>query len=1266
MQDTLPRLLIALLLAAALPALAVDTQALAWAQAHDLVRDAGVAGGICCVAQCADPEFPVALARQSKWIVHVLEADEARAEALRDRARALGLRPPGFVVEHWTEDRLPYVENLVDLVIAPDTPPDYWTNARQAEVLRALRPGGKLYKRATNATAPWDVAMKPPTAGVDDWSHWEHGPDNNPVSTDTVIRAPYMTQWLGLPYYIAMPAVTTAAGGRIFLAMGHIAHHEREEPWLNTLLARNGYNGEELWRRRLPDGYLVHRSAFVATDDTFYMIDLDGSGCLLLDPETGAEKGRIRLPELAGEWKWIALQDGVLYILEGKTHDPGQTTVVRSEQPAWSWGELSTGYYDERIPWGFGNAIAAYDLAAQRLNWVRWEDAPIDARGMAIGDGKVFFYEPDARLGALAAQSGDVLWTNEDPGVRALIEEEARGLFSTPGFRTACICVYTPKGLFYQGQAQANLVAISKDDGRMLWSRPKTSNNPNVIYLDGFVLAGLGEEGTTLAFDPITGEVLDSLGFKKRSCVRLTATPDSLFVRGYPEGLTRYDRATKQIQFDGSVRPGCNDGAIGANGLLYLGPWLCDCNLSLMGAVALSSAGNFDPAAVQGERVYYSEDAEVAAQVPADDLDWDAYRAGTAHNGATAASVSPALLPLWVWKEGVDHEQSLDDRETFKPTAPTAAAGYVFVGGGDGGVRALDAATGELRWRFETAGAIMQPPAYWKGRVFAGSGDGCVYALEAATGRLLWKFRAAPVERRTMVYGALGSVWPVNTGVVVQDGVAFFAAGIIDFDGTYVYAVDAATGALKWANTATGHLDKDLRKGVSAQGNITIMDGKLWLAAGNVMPPAPYDLETGVYLGEDNVGDGSPRVNRGEEIGVLGDRFLVCGGRLRYSAAENVVNPGRFSISDSEEQKLEFALGRVMPAWDGAQMVCVPTRQSAPAAYDGAALLAELGKKRSRLPKRAWEADHLEGSRTEALALADKTVVVACVTPRERSLEPQYRICLLSRESGDLVWESDLHAAPCLNGAAIDRDGRVLVSMMDGSVAAWGGADALQSYLAGLAAMAQSGAAGLEHVVERLRSGLGAVHDYEGQAMLLTKLRDLGVDVLGDLREKGVVTGWHLLGPVPWDEDRYPLDWEFVGEPRVRTDRSVRVAREKLEWRKYATVDTGGMVSLRVMYGAHEYKAAYAFAEVILPEDGDYLLGVGSNDGFKCWFNGAEAGRFEGGRAYSPNKDNLPVHGKKGKNEILLKVTQLGGDWAFSVQIFDANGQPVPLGITEK
>ena len=46
-----------------------------------------------------------------------------------------------------------------------------------------------------------------------------------------------------------------------------------------------------------------------------------------------------------------------------------------------------------------------------------------------------------------------------------------------------------------------------------------------------------------------------------------------------------------------------------------------------------------------------------------------------------------------------------------------------------------------------------------------------------------WRFRAAPVDRRIMLFGNLGSTWPVNTGVLIQDGVAYFAAGIIDQDG---------------------------------------------------------------------------------------------------------------------------------------------------------------------------------------------------------------------------------------------------------------------------------------------------------------------------------------------------------------------------------------------------------------------------------------------------------------------------------------------------
>ena len=81
--------------------------------------------------------------------------------------------------------------------------------------------------------------------------------------------------------------------------------------------------------------------------------------------------------------------------------------------------------------------------------------------------------------------------------------------------------------------------------------------------------------------DPVSGVVKENLKFNKRACTRLTASGDSFFCRG--EGTLRYDRASKKLLIDGAQRPACNDGAIPANGLLYLGPWQCDCNLSLIG-----------------------------------------------------------------------------------------------------------------------------------------------------------------------------------------------------------------------------------------------------------------------------------------------------------------------------------------------------------------------------------------------------------------------------------------------------------------------------------------------------------------------------------------------------------------------------------------------------------------------------------------------------------------------------------------------------------
>ncbi|MFH1071106.1 MAG: methyltransferase domain-containing protein, partial [Candidatus Glassbacteria bacterium] len=304
------------------------------AVAGRIVELSAIDRGVCSVLGAENGPVALVLAGTGKFFVSVLDPSNSLVEGLRKAADAKDLYGRFMLAEKGVFSPLPYADNSVDLILTLNLTGDDLKNLSTAELLRVLRPRGKalvgrLKTRETRESLTreqldrwlnsagiaqkgctedelglWAVLTKPSLEGVDDWSHWEHGPDNNPVSTDAVIKAPYMTQFLGLPYYIAMPAITTAADGRIFTAMGHIAHHEREESWLNTLIAQNGFNGTELWRMNLPDGYLVHRSAFIATAGAFYMINPEGSGCLLLDPETGAEKDRILLRELPGQWKW--------------------------------------------------------------------------------------------------------------------------------------------------------------------------------------------------------------------------------------------------------------------------------------------------------------------------------------------------------------------------------------------------------------------------------------------------------------------------------------------------------------------------------------------------------------------------------------------------------------------------------------------------------------------------------------------------------------------------------------------------------------------------------------------------------------------------------------------------------------------------------------------------------------------------------------------------------------------------------------------------
>jgi hypothetical protein len=406
------------------------------------LNEIGVTRGICVVLGDAKCELALQLARQSELLIYLqLPRAEDVQTACRaaDEANLYGTR---IFIEKGVLTRLHLADNLADALIAVGDA----TDVPEAEALRVLRPQGK-------ALLGPKVLLKPFPEGVDDWSHPYHGPDNNPQSQDRVILAPYLTQFLAEPRYAPVPQVAVASAGRVFKAFGHVAFKKREEPLLNKLVAFNGYNGTILWERDLTEGVMIHRNTMIATPTTLYVGD--DKSCKLIDTATGRLKDEIIPPEeLAGGtfWKWMGLENGVLYALIGRQEQRDPTKQWRREHHGWPWNPISKGFnqpdgtQDSRAayiahPWGFGRNVLAIDPKTKEVLWSYREDELVDSRAMCMRNGRIYIFRFGAYLACLDAKTGKVLWRKTPDNAPRLFE--ALGPYSNrqdwrTNWRTTC------------------------------------------------------------------------------------------------------------------------------------------------------------------------------------------------------------------------------------------------------------------------------------------------------------------------------------------------------------------------------------------------------------------------------------------------------------------------------------------------------------------------------------------------------------------------------------------------------------------------------------------------------------------------------------------------------------------------------------------------------------------------------------------------------------------------------------------------------------
>ncbi|GAB4151217.1 MAG: hypothetical protein Tsb009_26530 [Planctomycetaceae bacterium] len=298
--------------------------------------------------------------------------------------------------------------------------------------------------------------------------------------------------------------------------------------------------------------------------------------------------------------------------------------------------------------------------------------------------------------------------------------------------------------------------------------------------------------------------------------------------------------------------------------------------------------------------------------------DWPTYLNGNSRTGATTEALKFPLKPAWVydppaapkmaWSGSTGRTvegHALRDRVNFDDAFHVSVVGnrVYFGSSADHRVHCRDLKTGRELWTFFTGGPVRLSPTVADGRVLFGSDDGWAYCLNADNGKLIWKLRAGPADEWLIARGDMISRWPIRTGVTVDNGVAYFGAGVFPHEDIFLYAVRASDGKILWKRDNISESEAG-RNDLSPQGYLLVSKTKLFVPSGRSLPAA-LDRKTGKLLYKATA---SWRGNAGGVVGgtkaVLSDGQLYSGGAHHFMAIDQATGRVGYGYFDGKQMAI--------------------------------------------------------------------------------------------------------------------------------------------------------------------------------------------------------------------------------------------------------------------------------------------------------------------------------------------------------------------------
>ena len=314
--------------------------------------------------------------------------------------------------------------------------------------------------------------------------------------------------------------------------------------------------------------------------------------------------------------------------------------------------------------------------------------------------------------------------------------------------------------LVFFGSSNHNFYALYAESGLLAWEYTATNDfsfsSPTVW--NNTVYAGCGDD-TLYAFDASSGEVLWKFGTKE-SIESSPATANGVVYFGSDDGyFYAVDATTGQLKWEYKTGSSVSSSPAIVNGLVYVG---------------------------SDDNVLYAFDAASG------NIKW-----------------------------------TFDAGSLFVASSPLVENGSLYIGNRDGYLYCIDAATGSLKWKYDDRGISMEysSPTIYNGIVYIGgfynisnfSLAGSLYAVDAETGKLLWTdfnglgISSIPVIDSGNLYIAVDTdFYSINSArgttnwkvtILPNSAIAAVANGTLYIGGGglgYFYALDAATGYIKW------------------------------------------------------------------------------------------------------------------------------------------------------------------------------------------------------------------------------------------------------------------------------------------------------------------------------------------------------------------------------------------------------------------------------------------------------------------------------------